>query len=297
MQAPRVSILIPTMNGEKDLVRLLPALRAQRLEGGFEIVALDSESDDRTRDLLTEFDVRYESIARSDFSHGSARNRLGSMARGQVLVFLSQDALPVGTSFIETLTAPLNLEKVTGTWARNLPNPTDDALTARSLLSSGESSDQSRRVALEPGVCLADLSPLDRMLRTRFNNVASAMSRESLQRFPFPDVAFGEDSAWAASVLSAGLELMYVAEAEVLHAHRYGPSSAFRRNVQDARFMREVHGWVARPHLFSVLKGVAYELREDLRFLRKRGGPWSAALRAPFLRLGQVLGQWQGSRK
>ncbi|MFT5200115.1 MAG: rhamnosyltransferase [Planctomycetota bacterium] len=297
MLAPRISILIPTMNGEEDLRRLLPALRAQQVMGGFEIVALDSESDDGTRELLAEFEVRFESIARSDFSHGSARNRLGSMARGEVLVFLSQDALPVGTHFVETLTAPLAGDPVVGTWARNLPHPTDDALTARSLLSSGESDETSRGVYLEPGTCLADLSPLDRMLRTRFNNVASSMTRETLERFPFPDVVFGEDSAWAASVLSAGLQLRYVAEAEVLHAHRYGPKSAFKRNEQDARFMREVHGWIVRPHFFSVLKGVIYELREDARFLWKRGGPWSAALRAPMLRLGQVLGQWQGSRK
>ncbi|MDF1839573.1 MAG: glycosyltransferase family 2 protein [Planctomycetota bacterium] len=297
MQVPRVSILIPTMNGEKDLARLLPALKAQRVVGGFEIVALDSESDDSTRERLQEFDVRYESIPRSEFQHGSARNRLGSMARGEFLVFLSQDALPVGTQFVETLTAPLQTMGITGTWARNLPHPTDDALTARSLLSSGESDPTSRRVKLGPGECLADLSPLDRMLRTRFNNVASAMSRESLERFPFPEVAFGEDSAWAARVLGAGLELMYVAEAEVLHAHRYGPRSAFKRYEQDARFMREVHGWVARPHFLSVLKGVAFELREDWRFLRQRDGAWSQALRAPFLRVGQVLGQWRGSRR
>jgi hypothetical protein len=170
-------------------------------------------------------------------------------------------------------------------------------LTARSLLSSGESDGTGRRVALEPGTCLADLKPLDRMLRTRFNNVASAMGRGTLQRFPFPEVEFGEDSAWAASVLGAGWQLQYVAEAQVLHAHRYGPKSAYRRNEQDARFMREVHGFVVRPHIFSVLKGWAHEVREDLRFLWQRGGPWSAALRAPALRLGQVLGQWRGSRR
>ncbi|MBL4770446.1 MAG: glycosyltransferase family 2 protein [Planctomycetes bacterium] len=297
MHTPRVSILIPTMNGEEDLDRLLPALKAQHVAGGFEIVALDSESDDGTRALLSEAGVRFETIKRADFAHGSARNRLGDLARGEILVFLSQDALPVGNRFVEELTAPLAEVGVAGTWARNLPHPTDDALTMRSLLSSGESDGVSRRVGLEAGVCLADLKPLDRMLRTRFNNVASAMSRETLQKQPFPIVPFGEDSAWAASVLGSGLQLQYVAEAVVLHAHRYDPKSAYKRNELDARFMREVHGWIARPHLLSVLKGWLYEMREDARFLRERGGPWREALRAPMLRLGQVLGQWQGSRR
>ncbi|MCA9002605.1 MAG: glycosyltransferase family 2 protein, partial [Planctomycetes bacterium] len=261
MQSPRISILIPTYQGEADLERLLPALQAQEVKGGFEIVALDSSSTDRTRELLAAAGVRFQTIAKAKFGHGSARNRLGRMARGEVLVFLSQDALPVGNRFVETLVAPLMEEGVVGTWARNLPHPDDDALTARSLLSSGESDPQSRRVALEPGTCLADLSPLDRMRKTRFNNVASAMGRGTLERFPFPEVAFGEDSAWAASVLGAGWQLEYVAEAQVLHAHRYSPRSAFRRNEQDARFMREVHDFVVRPGWFSVLKGWAYEVR------------------------------------
>ena len=296
MSAPFVSILIPTWNGREDLERLLPALQGQVGLARFEIVALDSESGDGTQEVLRDHGVRFESLPQAEFGHGSARNRLAGMAEGDTLVFLSQDALPVGPDFVAKLVEPLADRRVAGTWARNVPHPDDDALTARSLLESGESSEASRRVGLEPGVVLADLEPAQRVALTRFNNVASAMRKDVHQQIPFPDVAFGEDSAWAARALSAGLELEYVAEAVVRHAHRYGPKSAFRRYEQDARFLREVHGLIVRPGLFSVAKGWLFEMRADWRFLRRRGGHWRDWARAPFLRLGQVLGQWRGSR-
>jgi len=296
MPAPRVSILIPTYNGRADLERLLPVLAAQEVAGGLEIVALDSESRDGTLEVLKKAGVRTASIAQKDFGHGLARNRLGSMARGEWLVFLSQDALPVGRDFVETLIAPLADPDVAGVWARNLPPPSDDALTVRSLLASIESSPISRQVKLPEGQCLADLAPAERVSLTRFNNVASAMGRATLQAQPFPEVPFGEDSAWAARVLGAGRSLAYVAEAVVLHTHRYGPRSAFDRYRQDAAFLRDVHGLIVRPSLWSVLRGVAFELREDLRYLRSEGGSLGDWVRAPGLRLGQVLGQWRGSR-
>ncbi len=296
MPRPRVSICVPTWNGREDLERLLPALRAQTGLGEFEIVMLDSQSSDGTPELLRTEGVRFESIPQAEFGHGSARNRLAHMAEGEVLVFLSQDALPVGNDCLACLIAPLEEARVAGTWARNVPHPGDDALTARSLLESGEASETSRRVGLEPGVVLGDLEPAQRVALTRFNNVASAMRRETHAEIPFPDVPFGEDSAWAARALSSGRDLCYVAEAVVRHAHRYGPQSAFRRYEQDARFLREVHGLVVRPSLWSVARGWLFEMRADGRYLRRFGGSWRDWLRSPVLRLGQVLGQWRGSR-
>ncbi len=296
MATPRISVLVPTFNGLEDLRRLIPALFAQEVKGGLEVRVLDSESSDGSAEFLREQAVHFDSLPQHEFSHGSARNRLAGGALGKHLVFLSQDALPLGTDFLTVLTAPLEQEQIGGTWARNLPHPDDDALTRRSLEQSAESQAEGRQVFLTPGSCLADLTPIERVGKTRFNNVASAMSLETHKRFPFPDVPFGEDSAWAARVLSAGLGLEYVAAAQVLHSHRYGPVSGFERYQQDARFLREVHGLVVRPGPWSVLRGWGFEVREDWKYLVGGQGRWSDWLRSPALRLGQVLGQWRGGR-
>ena len=69
----------------------------------------------------------------------------------------------------------------------------------------------------------------------------------------------------------------------------------FERYRVDAAFRRRECGERVRPGLLSVLRGVAHELREDLRFVRARGG-WAHLARAPRLRGMQVLGQYFGSK-
>lgn len=276
MAAPRISVLIPTWNGARDLARLLPALAAQQVPGGFEVRAIDSDSDDETRALLERAGAHVERIDRARFQHGATRNQLARGALGEILVFLSQDALPRGGDFLATLANAFDAPNVGGAFARILPHEDDDPLTARTALAAPEAS--------------------ERAAPTCFNDVASAMRRDVHARIPFPEVAFGEDSAWAALALAAGLEIRFVPNAVVHHAHRYGPRQAYARYKVDAVFQREVHGRRVRPTLASVLRGVAYEIREDLAFVRATRAPLTVLARSPLLRGAQVLGQWAGSR-
>lgn len=297
MQVPQVSILIPTFNGEGDLARLLPALDAQVFEGVVERLAIDSSSQDGTVGLLREAGFDVEVIEKRDFGHGSTRNALAARARGTWLVFLSQDASPIGTDFLTRIVAAAQAEDVAGVTARVLPRDSDDALTARTVLEAPEGSDAPDERRLRGGAeSLLRMSGKERAEILRFNNVASCIRRSVLAELPFPDVPFGEDVAWAARVLKAGWTLRHEPKAVVAHAHRYGPRSAFERYRSDAAFHIEFHGHRVRRSIFSCLKGIAYELKSDLAFVRRTGSGWASLLRAPWLRSAQVLGQYVGSR-
>ncbi len=281
---PRVTICLPTWNGERHLERLLPRLGEQVIDGGFEIVALDSSSTDRTRELLTARDVRTEVIEARSFRHGRARNQLAQMARGEVLVFLSQDALPRDRDTLARLVNACNEPRTAGACARVLPHPDDDALTARTVLEAPEGSSDAR--VYEKGM-EGDV---------RFNNVASAIQSDVLRAIPFPDVDFGEDVAWAVRALQAGHRIRFVPEAVVLHAHRHTPKSAFERYRIDAAFHAREHDRRTRSSLWSVARGIAHEVRADWRFVRREQAPWSVMWRSPALRGAQVWGQYVGSR-
>src|SRR6185436_8120242 len=140
----RVTICLPTWNGERDLARLLPALARQQVDGGFEIVAIDSSSTDRSRELLEQAGVRMQRIEQREFGHGVTRNRLAGMARGEILVFLSQDALPEGERFLATLAAAFDDPRTAGACARILPHEDDDPLTARTVLDAPEAGAEAR---------------------------------------------------------------------------------------------------------------------------------------------------------
>jgi len=296
---PRVSICLPTWNGEADLKRLLPKLHAQEFAGGFELRAIDSCSRDRSFELLRAAGARVRTIPQSEFRHGATRNLLAAEARGEILVFLSQDAEPVDERFLAALVAAFDDPRTAGAYARLLPRPEDDPLTARTALDQPEAQSEPRVAELEPGRALASLAPRARAELARFNDVASAIRASVFREIPFPDVDFGEDSAWAACALDAGWRLRFVPEAEAWHAHRYTPREAYRRFRADARFLGEVHGFVVRPGLFSVARGLAYEMRADVRFLWKRrtARPWRVLGRSLALRSAQVLGQYAGSRR
>jgi glycosyltransferase involved in cell wall biosynthesis len=281
--APRVSICLPTLGAEADLARLLPRLLEQRVSGGCELVVVDSDSRDCTRQLLRRAGARVVWIPRSEFGHAATRNRLAELARGEVLVFLSQDALPADGDFVERLIAPLLSRRAAGATARVLPRPEDDPLTQRTALAVPEAGDEAAE--LRSGLAGGP----------RFNNVASAIRAETLAELPFPDVPFGEDLAWAEAALARGERLEFVPSAVVYHAHTYTPAQAFARNRVDAVFLRRSFGLRLRTGPWSVLRGVLHELREDLRHVARHGG-WLALPRAPALRCAQVAGQWFGSR-
>ena len=299
MSSPRISILLPTWNGERDLRRLLPALARQEGVGETELLAIDSSSSDGTVDLLREAGAAVEVIPQADFGHGKTRNALARRARGEYFVFLSQDVLPAGPDFLAELVRPMDEEpRVAGTYGRILPHPEDDPLTARTVLHAPEASECSRPLEPLSAEEVWALPPEERAERLRFNNVASAVRASVFREIDFPEVPFGEDFAWAARVLTAGHEVRFAPRSVAHHAHRYSPREAFARYKLDAAFHREIHGLRLRPSWFSVLRGVGYEVREDLLFvLRERGvGGLFHLLRSPGLRGAQVLGQFWGSR-
>ena len=58
-----------------------------------------------------------------EFNHGGTRNLAAGLARGEVLVFTSQDAVAIGEDWLATLVAPLAGERVAGVYGRQLANP------------------------------------------------------------------------------------------------------------------------------------------------------------------------------
>ena len=299
MSTPYISVLLPTWNGAETLSRMLPTLREQAglADRTVEILALDSGSTDATPALLDAHDVQWEPIDRRTFSHGGTRNELARRARGTFFVFMSQDVVPADEHFLAGLVAPFEDDpQLAGACARVLPFPDSDPLTARTVLDLPEASPEPSRRALDAVGSVWQVDALTRADYLRFNNVASAVRAEVFRSFPFPEVAFGEDFAWAARVLTAGHALAHAPDAVAHHAHRYSPREAYARYATDASFHMAAHGWNMRPTLRSVLRGLAYELREDFAFVRAHGGA-SALLRAPALRAAQVLGQFAGARR
>jgi len=216
-----ISVIIPTLNGARYIPTLVNVLRNQTVKN-IEIVVIDSESQDGTANVAISLGCTVHSISRSCFDHGGARNFGVEKALGDILVFLTQDALPVSSEFLACLTAPLDGSLIAASYARQIPAP--DAPPTEAF---------AKFYHYPPESSLRHISHIRRRtLKTFFfSNAASAIHRtcfERVGRFPAP-VATNEDMLLCVRLLDSGYRIAYVAEAQVVHSHRFSLANLFRR--------------------------------------------------------------------
>lgn len=215
-----ISIVIPVKNGGEKLRACLEAIRAQRAEG-FEVIVVDSGSTDGTPELARSLGARVHHIPPHEFNHGATRNLGAQLARGDILVFTVDDAVPLREDWLERLTAPLrDGSGIVAAYSRQVPR--EDAVPPERYF-LGFLYGQEPRIQRAPGA--SDLS----MDTTLFSNCGSAMTRSIWERFQFTDdIIISEDQEWSSRVLSAGYSIAYVPEAAIRHSHPYTMATAFK---------------------------------------------------------------------
>ena len=216
------SILIPTYNASQHLERLLIALRSQSLKDA-EILIIDSSSQDKTTEIAKAFDVRVLTIPKKQFDHGGTRTMVGKLATGDILVYLTQDALPVDEQAVGTLIRPLCEDIAIGlTFGRQISHE-DAAPLARHLRFFNY---PDRSYTREVG------DKVRYGVKTAFcSNSFAAYRRSALENVGwFQDkLLMGEDLHVCARMLMKGYRVGYVADAMVYHSHNYTVAQEFKR--------------------------------------------------------------------
>lgn len=257
MVDPLVSIVLPTYQGAFYLRETLPALANQDFKAGFEVVAIDSNSLDETPQLLQQAGARLFSIPQSQFGHSKTRNFGVRQAKGQIIVFLSQDALPVGRHWLGTLVETLGNPRVGATYARQLPRP--DATPLEEFF---HQTIYPARASITRGG--QNRIPLERLF---FSNVCSAARRDVCLRFHFDEtLIMSEDQLFSRDLLRAGLDIVYQPAAQVIHSHHYNLSTLWKRNFDSGYSMRGVPGE-------SIAQGIGRAtlfLSREIRFLARQ---------------------------
>jgi rhamnosyltransferase len=100
-----LSIIIPTYNAEGQIYRLCRNLLSQTVSS--EIIVVDSSSSDRTAEIAESAGAKVLVIPREEFDHGGTRSFAARSARGDILIFLTQDIFPAQESSMELLIRPL----------------------------------------------------------------------------------------------------------------------------------------------------------------------------------------------
>jgi rhamnosyltransferase len=217
-----VSIVILTKNAGENFPVLLQRLFAQKFDGSYEVLVIDSGSTDNTLAVAQGFPVKITRIKPEEFHHGKTRNLGAELSSGKILVYITQDALPLNDNWLQKLTDDLKNPQVYMVIGRQIPwhdtKPPEKFFyfyyfTEHKIEVVTGASDYYR----------------DNMF---ISNVNSAIRKDVWQQFRFSEnITMAEDKEFAKRVLLAGWKIVYQPEAAVYHAHDFDLRSLFRRSV------------------------------------------------------------------
>src|SRR3990167_5475812 len=210
----RTALIIPTRNAGPYLDRLLPA-RAEQTLAVDEFLVVDSHSQDNSVARLRAAGAHVEVIDPRSFNHGGTRRWACQQVNAEVLIFLTQDAIPARPDALERIKAALFSEAdIAVAYGRQLPHPGASLLASQARQFNYPGTGRTKR--------LQDATELG--IKTCFSSDSFAAYRRdallSLGGFP-EDVLGSEDAYVAAKLLLAGHAVRYAADAEVYHSHDY----------------------------------------------------------------------------
>lgn len=259
-----ISVVIPVKDAGPDLQRCLDSIAAQRTGGEeVEVVVVDSGSTDGSVAVARAAGARVHEIPPAQFNHGATRNLGVSLARGDKLVFTSQDAHAERDDWLALLTAPLAEPRVAGAYGRQVAH--EDASPSEQFFLDFLYGPRSRVQRAGERI-----GPQD----TLFSNVNAAIRRDVFARFPFvDDIVMSEDQEWSARVLKEGYALHYVADAVVRHSHPYTLKQAFRRFYLSGLSARQ--SYLVESSVSDLVRlHVAYPFRELAWLVRSGQARW-----------------------
>lgn len=251
-----VDVIIPVYRPDEKLERLIGKLKEQTVTPEhifFMQTKVDENEDKKVRALLEQCDNGViTEIEKKDFDHGGTRNQGASLSTADYMLFMTQDAVPVKTDLIEQLLRAMENPEVGVAYGRQLPN--DEVGIVECYTREFNYPKESRLKAKE------DLEQLG--IKTYFCSNVCALYRKSVYEemggFVLHTI-FNEDMIMASKIIQAGYKIAYVAEAEVIHAHKYTYREQFSRNFDMA---------VSQQQYRDVFEGIKSE-SEGIRLVKK----------------------------
>lgn len=266
----KVDVVIPTYKPGKKFSRLLKMLQRQTWPVG-KIIVMNTEKsfwNEHGFEGIKNLEVHH--LTKEEFDHGETRNRGMRFSRADIVVFMTDDAVPEDEHLIEALVKAFKQrgpqgEAVIMAYARQLPDK--DCPLAERYTRSFNYPEES---------CVKTRADLEQMgIKTFFaSNVCCAYDREKFwfQGGFIRRTIFNEDMIFAGkALLQDDYAVAYAAGARVIHSHNYNCRQQFKRNF-DLAVSQADH-----PELFGCVRSESEGIRlvkSTARFLIRRGKPW-----------------------
>jgi rhamnosyltransferase len=252
------SIIILTKNAGEGFAALLRCILSQKFDGSFEVLVIDSGSVDDTLVVAQTFPTKITRIKPEEFHHGKTRNLGAELARGRILVYVSQDALPLNENWLQRLTEHFRSPDIAMVVGRQIP------------WQSTKPPEKFFYVYFFPTFKIK-VTPeaLDHYRENVFiSNVNSAIRTDVWNQLKFSEkLVMAEDKEFAKRLLFAGWSIIYEPEATVYHAHDFSLRGVFQRSVYYGTCLRQGFGGLPWPRR-SLPKRLLDYFSEEAKYLK-----------------------------
>lgn len=250
MKKIETSIILVTLNAGVGFKEILRAIFKQTYKN-FEVILIDSSSTDKTLIYAKEYPIKIHKIKRSEFGHGKTRNLGARLAKGQLIVYLTQDAIPYNKYWLERLIANFKDKQVAAVFGKQIPlksSPPPDKYSY-----SRDYPDRKFTITIKNYL----------NLNVIFSNVSSAIRKELLISHPFKkNIIVSEDIYWANKIIRLGYKVNYEPKSQVIHSHKYTLKKIFEVNYLQGRGYELIY----RSNNF-VLKNSSTRFIDKMKFL------------------------------
>jgi len=239
---PRATVAILTYNGERYLRRILESVHAQEVDGGFEVLVIDSGSTDGTLEIVRDFpDTILHEIPNSEFGHGKTRNLAAALSRGEFVAYLTHDAIPVSSTWLAELLRPFELDPlIVGVTGKQVPRPGCFPLLKYEIQGVFRNLGPDFGTTVFHG---GDFVTSDgiRDAIGFYSDVNSAARVAFLREVvPYRDVRYAEDQLFGRDLIAAGYHKAYAPRAAVEHSNDLTLAEYGRRIFDETVGLREI---------------------------------------------------------
>ncbi len=252
----KIDVIIPVYKPDIKFKHLVERLKKQKDKPDRVILlqTVEEERQGESKNLIGEeyiayameledsdFRIECVEINKKDFDHGGTRAYGASLSTADLIMFMTQDAVPADTSLLSKLKEAFAEDRVGAAYARQLPRE-----------GAGIIESYTRKFNYPETDCVKTQDDLPKLgIKTYFcSNVCAVYRKDVYEEMGgfVTRTIFNEDMIMAAAIIKAGYSIAYVSEAKVYHSHNYSYKEQFKRNFDLAVSHAEF------PAIFSGIK-------------------------------------------
>ncbi len=247
-----VSVVIPTFNAGDEFEWLLRKLRAQRGLSRVEIVVVDSGSSDATVQRARAHGATLVEITQAEFTHSHSRNVGAQAASGDTILFMVQDAYPIGNLWIRAMVEYLREHAGQGVLAASCAEyPRSDS----DLMYECGIATHYRFLGCHENDRIGQFAGADHMaLRSmgQLSDVACLIPRQVFMRYRYRG-DYAEDLDLGIRLIRDGHKVAMLASVRVIHSHKRSAFYYLKRSFVDVIFLVGLFDDFLAPSCASVV--------------------------------------------